>query len=221
MSNNMKRGKHFYKCQNHGEAMNRDKIHELLRAKGSEKLYWHAQRVENTAIELAQKYGLNQEKAALAGLTHDYGKLLGHDELIGLVLKNSISIEPIMLWEPALLHAPVGAWLLEHELGLQEQDVLDAVRQHTTGSEKMGLLSRVVYLADFIEPGRKFSGVEKVRDLALKQNQLEQALLVAVEMTIFSVLQKGRLLHGASIAMRNSIILFLREKKLEEKHGKG
>ena len=201
--------------------MNREKIRELLRIKGSEKLYWHAQRVENTAIQLAEKYGLNEEKAALAGLTHDYGKLLGHDELIQLVLKNDITIEPIMLWEPALLHAPVGAWLLEHELGLHDQEVLDAVRLHTTGSGEMGLLARIVYLADFIEPYRKFSGVEKVRDLALRKVQLEQALLVAVEMTIFSVLQKGRLLHDASIAFRNSIILALREKKLEGKNGKG
>ncbi len=201
--------------------MNREKIHELLRIKGSEKLYGHAQRVENTAIELAEKYGLNEEKAALAGLTHDYGKLLGHDELINLVQKNDIEIEPIMLWEPALLHAPVGAWLLEHELGLQDQEVLDAVRQHTTGSGKMGLLSRIVYLADFIEPNRRFGGVEIIRNLALKQGQLEQALLASIEMTIFSVLQKGRLLHDASIAFRNSIILFLREKNLEEKHGKG
>ncbi len=194
-------------------------MRELLQVKGSEKLYWHSRRVEDTAFLLAEKYGVDQEKAALAGLTHDYGKLYGQEELIRLVQNNGINIDPIMLREPALLHAPVGAWLLEHELALQDQEILEAVRRHTTGAEEMGMLSRIVYLADFIEPGRCFSGVQEVRDLAVEHGQLERALLVAVEITICNVLQKGKLLHDASIALRNNMVLLLREKELEDKYG--
>ena len=192
----------------------------MLQAKGSEKLYGHAGRVEGTAVLLACKYGVDQEKAALAGLTHDYGKLYGSEELMLLVQKNDINIDPIMLQEPALLHAPVGAWLLEHELSLQDQEILDAVRIHTTGSAEMSLLARIIYLADFIEPGRSFVGVTEVRDLALEQGQLELALLVAVELTIGHVIKNGLLLHDASIALRNSMVLALREKEVE-KHGEG
>ncbi len=201
--------------------MNRETVRELLQAKGSKKLYLHARSVEDTAFLLAGKYGVDQEKAALAGLTHDYGKLHGQEELIRLVQNNGINIDPMMLQEPVLLHAPVGAWLLEHELGLQDQEILESVRLHTTGAAAMSNLSRVVYLADFIEPGRCFNGVQEVRDLALKHGHLERALLAAVEITICNVLQKGKLLHGDSIALRNSMVIFLREKELEEKYGEG
>jgi len=201
--------------------LNREKVRELLQAWGSENLYWHARRVEDTALLLAEKYGVNQDKAALAGLTHDFGKLHGEKELIQLAKKNDIINDPIMLWEPALLHAPVGAWMLQHKLGLQDQDILEAVRQHTTGAAEMSLLSRIVYLADFIEPERYFRGVQEARDLALKDGQLERALLVAVDITIYNVLQKGKLLHDASIGLRNSMLLYLRKKKLEEKHEEG
>ena len=192
-----------------------------MQARGSENLYWHARRVEDTALLLAEKYCVDQEKAALAGLTHDYGKLQGQKELMQLAIKNDIINDLIMLREPALLHAPVGAWLLKHKLGLQDQDILDAVRLHTTGAAEMSLLSRIVYLADFIEPERYFSGVQEVRDLALKDGQLERALLVAVDITIYNVLQKGKLLHDASIGLRNSMVLYLRENKMEEKHEEG
>ncbi|MEW5919992.1 MAG: bis(5'-nucleosyl)-tetraphosphatase (symmetrical) YqeK [Bacillota bacterium] len=201
--------------------MQRETARELLQAKGSTRFYRHGRGVERTAFLLAKKYGIDAEKAAFAGLMHDYGKLYNEEELLRLARKHGIPVNPVMVQEPALLHAPVGAWLLEHELGLQDREMLDAVRHHTTGAAEMSMLSRIVYLADFIEPGRRFKGVKEVRELAFSRKQLEKALLTAVEMTIHNVMQKGKLLHEASIDFRNSLILSLREKELEGSHGEG
>lgn len=170
---------------------------------------------------LAGRYDIDAEKAAFAGLIHDYGKLFSHEELLRLAWEHELMQHPIMLQEPALLHAPVGAWLLERDLGLRDREVLEAVSQHTTGAAKMSMLSRIVYLADFIEPGRRFKGVEEVRELAFACKQLEKALLAAVEMTILHVFQRGKMLHKASVEFRNSLILSLRQKELEENHGEG
>lgn len=199
--------------------MNRKATCKLLQA--NKKLYRHSRGVEITAFILARKYGADEKKAALAGLLHDYGKLYNQKMLYQLARKKNISIDPITFYEPALLHAPVGAWLLENELGLKDREVLDAVRFHTTGNGQMTILSRIVYLADFIEPGRLFAGVRNIRSMALKMGQLERALLAAAESTIYNVLQKGRLLHGASIEFRNNMLLSLQEEKLEDEYEEG
>lgn len=192
----------------------------MLEDKKCENLYTHSRRVEDVAFLLAEKYGADGNKAALAGLLHDYGKLFSLVELCCTAEHNGIELDPVTLQEPALLHAPVGAWLLENELGLVDRDVLEAVRFHTTGAPEMGIVSRIVYLADFMEPERSFKGVDEVRRLALEEGRLEQALLTAVELTICHVMQRGKLLHGASVALRNWIVLTLRENDMEERNGK-
>lgn len=200
--------------------MNRKAARRILQARDNKDQYRHARGVEITAFLLAEKYGVDGEKASLAGLLHDYGKPYTPDKLLQIARRQRIQLDALTLREPALLHAPVGAWLLEHELGLRDRDVLEAVRCHTTGNPKMGKLSRIVYLADAIEPGRCFAGVQQIRELAFLYGQLERALLFAVELTIQNVLKKGKLLHADSVALRNSLVQSRRSKELEESYEK-
>ena len=82
-----------------------------------------------------------------------------------------------------LWHAPAGAYLVQQEVGITDAEILDAIRYHTTGRVGMTLLEKVIYLADYIEPGRKFPGVDEVRQLA--KHNLNQAVCQALENTIY------------------------------------
>ncbi|MEW5784716.1 MAG: bis(5'-nucleosyl)-tetraphosphatase (symmetrical) YqeK, partial [Bacillota bacterium] len=143
-----------------------------------------------------------------AGLVHDYGKGFHVDVLLKQAAKLGLTLDRITMAEPRLLHAPVGAALLPVDLQIVDAAVIKAVAYHTTGRRGASLLERIIYLADFIEPNRSYPGVEKLRPMA--RDNLEQALLAAVEQAIRSVLERGLLLHPRSIGFRNDLLAELR-----------
>lgn len=190
--------------------MDMDKAREILQSRADSRLFNHCRGVEESALKLARKYGVDCAKASLAGLLHDYGKIYPNKVLRQIALEHSLGDE-LALQEPALLHAPVGAWLLRHELGIKDEEILAAVRVHTTGAAGISSLARIIYLADYIEPGRDFPGVEDLRRIAFVN--LDAALHVALDRTIQYVLARKRVLHPNSVSFRNSLILSWEEKK--------
>ncbi len=189
--------------------MEREAYERLMKGHLGDRLYRHSVGVAETAAALAVRYGGDRQRAYLAGLLHDYGKAYTREELCQKAELLGLRLDRITLAEKRLLHAPVGAALLQHELGLTDPAVLKAVAYHTTGREKMSLLEKVLYLADLIEPERDFDGVEKLREIAF--TCLDAALLAAVDQTIQSVIRRGLLLHPRSIYFRNSLLASLRE----------
>ena len=188
--------------------MNKAKIREKLKENTGDQLFIHCLEVERTAVHLAVQYGADSEKASIAGLLHDYAKELSPERQYRLAVENGLA-DKLALQEPALLHAPVGSWLLKEELKIDDEDILEAVRWHTTGICGMSLLARIVYLADCIEPGRAHPGLEEIREAAF--SDLERALLGAVNLTIGRLLQKKKIIHPNSISFRNSLVLSLRK----------
>ncbi|MBM4234933.1 MAG: HD domain-containing protein [Firmicutes bacterium] len=184
--------------------MTAEQYRELMRKRLDAELYEHSLATAETAAELAVRYGSKREKAYLAGLVHDYGKRLKRRQLLEVAESYNLKLDRITMGEAKLLHAPVGAALLTEELKINNRELLNAVSFHTTGSSGMTLLARVLYLADCIEPGRTFDGVDKIRELAAID--LEQALLAAVDKTICSVVARGLKLHPRSVAFRNSLL---------------
>ncbi len=182
-------------------------IREKIKKKLTGQLLVHSLGVESTARRLATAYGANEEKAALTALFHDYGKTYSSSELLQIAVENNIADE-LLLLEPSLLHAPVGAWLLEHEWGINDREILHAVKTHTTGAAGMNLLACIIYLADYIEPGRTCPGAAEIRELAFQD--LHKALLGAVDLTIKYVLEKQSILHPHSVLFRNWLLSFLR-----------
>lgn len=170
-----------------------------------EQLYTHSTGVAKAAADLAALYGENSSRAYLAGLLHDYGKIYSAGELCRKAHQNGLLLDRITRAEPRLLHAPVGAVLLKNELLIDDPGIIKAVAYHTTGRRRMELLEKIIYLADYIEEGRNFPGVEIARKVAFLS--LEKALLIAVDRTIKAVLERGMLLHPRSIAFRNSLLL--------------
>lgn len=186
-------------------SMNVDLDQERLRKHLGPELYRHSLGVAETALELAERYGADKRRAYLAGLVHDYAKNLSAERLLALASHFGLPIDRITRAEPRLLHAPVGAALLPLEMKITDTAVLNAIACHTTGSSRMSLLARIVYLADVIEPGRDYPGVERLRQEAFQD--FTGALLAAVENTIGSVLARGLLLHPRSVSFRNQLLL--------------
>ena len=115
----------------------------------------HTLGVAYTASSMAFLYGADVQKALIAGFLHDCAKSMTHEEQIKVCEKNDIEISEVERKNHSLLHAKVGMFLAQRDYDIHDDDVLNAIRWHTTGRENMSLLEKIVYIADFIEPNRK------------------------------------------------------------------
>lgn len=183
--------------------MNLDTIREATRRQMPDLRWRHTLGVVDSAIELAKKYGGDAGKAELAALLHDYAKAWPIERQAQVIRDQGMPLE-LLDHDKELWHAPVGAWAVQDELGIEDEEVLDAIRYHTSGRERMTVLDRIVCLADYIEPGREYPGVERVRRLA-GQNMTE-ALIAGFDTTLAYLLEKGKRIFPLTVVARNGLI---------------
>ena len=162
----------------------------------SDKRYEHTLRVAETAEHLAWLHGLDAKKARLAGLLHDAAREVGKGELLRVAGDGDLLVSDLERERPILLHGPVAAKLSREDLGVEDGEVLDAVRAHTTGEPGMGPLALALYVADKIEPDRDQPGVEALRELALAS--LRRAARAALEGSISHNERRARPVHPKS-----------------------
>lgn len=124
--------------------------------------YTHCVRTAKTSVDLAKHYGLDVERAKVAGFLHDYAKEIPVEEYVRVIKEEGFD-QDLLNWNRGILHGVVGVYFIEKELDVHDEQILNAIRNHTTGSPNMAELDKVIFLADFIEPGRKFAGVEDAR----------------------------------------------------------
>ncbi len=133
------------------------------------KRYQHTLGVAYTAAALAMRYGCDVSRAEAAGLLHDCAKNLPHEKQKQICHKHHIPVTPAEQKNPLLLHAKAGGCLAREKYGITDEEILDAIVWHTTGRPEMTLLDKIIYIADYIEPGRyKAPGLEEVRRLAFQ-----------------------------------------------------
>ena len=132
-----------------------DKISKKLKKKLDAGRYEHTLGVMYTAGAMAMAYGIDLESALLAGLLHDCAKCIPGREKIKICRKNGISVSKVELANPSLLHAKLGAFIAQTEYMIEDDDILNAIKSHTTGRPKMSTLEKIVYIADYIEPNRQ------------------------------------------------------------------
>ncbi|NLV77353.1 MAG: HD domain-containing protein [Tissierellia bacterium] len=180
-------------------------MHDKLKKDIGEARYKHSIRVMNTSIELAKRYNYPVEEAALAGFLHDCGKLKGKINLLKIADDFDIILDNVMRNNVELIHGPLGEQIAIKEYHVTNKNVLNAIRYHTTGREDMTLLEKIVYVADIVEPGRRFEGVDKIRQLTDKNINL--GLLYALDRTIIFVVQRGKLVHLDTIKARNQLLI--------------
>ena len=147
------------------------------------KRFAHTLGVEFTAAALAMRYQADVTDAQIAGLLHDCAKCLTDEKRVSICEKHQIPMTDIERRNPFLLHAKVGEYLAREKYGITNPDILNAIRFHTTGRENMSLLERIVFVADYIEPGRRQApNLTEIRQLAF--TDLNAAMLKILEDTL-------------------------------------
>jgi len=131
------------------------KIKKSMEKELDSKRYEHTLGVEYTAAALAMRYGESVDKARLAGLLHDCAKCMSDEKRVNFCEKHHISITESERKNPSLLHAKVGSFLAMEEYHVKDDDIINAILNHTTGRPGMSTLEKIVFVADYIEPNRK------------------------------------------------------------------
>jgi predicted HD superfamily hydrolase involved in NAD metabolism len=174
----------------------------------------HSLRVLEKALELAERSGVKRNKVYVAALLHDIAKDLPPSQLLAIARRHDLLTCEAEEVQPDLLHGPVGALYCKKELGIRDEEVLQTIHYHTTGHPSMTELDKIIYLADLIEPGRTYEGVDELRKIC-RENR-DQGLLYAFDCTIQYVLRRKMLLHPLTVKARNQLILDLKDLKKEE-----
>ena len=126
--------------------------------------FQHCVRVSETARKLAELNNYDPDKAALAGFVHDYAKQVPVEEYIQ-VIKSKNFDQDLLNWSRAIWHGIVGTYFIQRDLKIDDPEIIQAVNRHTTADVEMTTLDKIVFMADFIEPGRDFPGVEEARKI--------------------------------------------------------
>ncbi len=172
--------------------------------------YEHSVNVMETSGLLAQHYGCDVAKAKLAGILHDCGKNYKGDEARAYVQKIGYQADEIEWAQPRLLHGIIGEYLARAEYGVSDEEVLSAIRWHTTGKAGMTMLEKIIYIADYIEPARSFEGIEAMRKMAFEH--LDHCVVLCADSTIGYILKKGVLLHGKTVETRNESLMIIKKE---------
>lgn len=165
----------------------------------------HSEGVAESAVKLSEIYGYNKEKAYLAGILHDCAKYLNEEEVNYFVNKYGIQLDSYEKNNIALSHSIIGAVLAKNEFSIKDEEIIEAIRYHTTGKENMNNLEKIVYMADLIEENRIYPGVEELRELAYNK-QMDKALLKSFDNTIKLVIERNQIIHPRTIEARNYIL---------------
>ena len=163
----------------------------------------HVERVLEEALGLAARHGADASKVRLAVLGHDLLRVTPREELLRLAAENSIEPNDAERVEPLLLHGKLAAALLRDRFGIDDAEVLDAVRYHTTGRAGMSDVEKIVFLADKTEPEELafYPEWREVRDLA--QDDLDAAMPRALELYVEQARREGWTLHPDVVAARD------------------
>ncbi len=177
---------------------------QAVEVRVKKKRFLHIQGVITMADKLAVRWQADTVKARIAAVLHDYAKYENDQALLAYAKESAYTTNQAEEGNPQLLHGPVGAYLVQKHLGVDDPEILSAIAYHNFGKAKMSLLDKIIYLADAIEPGRAYPGVEDLREWAFED--LDKAVLASVRQTIQFVLDKEEYLHPGSVAMWNDMI---------------
>ena len=182
-----------------------EEMRALLQQSLKPKRYEHSVRVYETALKMAERYHADVKKVAVAALIHDCGRQIPKEQSVAKAKELRIPVDPVEEAQPILLHAKLGVFYAVHKYGVSPEDreVLDAIRYHSTGTADMTDTAKIVFLADLIEPGRDFEGVEDLREASFQN--LDKGMLLSYDNTIRYLLEDGLLIHPDAIAGYNQL----------------
>ena len=179
-------------------------IQHYLSDKLSTKRLQHVLAVQEMAVDLACVHKADVWQASLAALLHDSAKWMNAQELYDAAHAYEIRLDPIEKVNPSLLHPLIGVKLAVEKFAVTELEVLEAIRNHTTGNPSMGVISQLLYVADFAEPTRTHNAVCRVREFAY--TDLGRAVHHVARAKIEHLLDKGVMIHPNTLHTYNSTL---------------
>lgn len=182
-----------------------DKYKSIIKDRMGKKRYVHSINVAKSAQQLAIKYGANVEKAMIAGILHDITKEMPFDQQLQIIESNGIILNNVQSFSPKTWHAISGSALIKQEIGIVDEDILNAVKYHTSGRANMSLLEKIIFVADFIGEERDYKGVDVMRSKAKKS--LEEAMLYGVTFTIRDLAERQCAIDMNTLALYNELII--------------
>lgn len=181
-----------------------NRIDEYLKNHLSKRRYIHSINVADTAVYIARHYGADEYKARIAGLVHDSSKEESYDDLVNYAKNCGFSVDEESYSIPEILHGPGSVYIAKSLFGIYDEEILSSIRYHVTGRKNMTLMEKIIFIADYVEPSRKFDGIDRVR--ALVYQDLDEALLSALDLTIMYIIDRKGLLHRDTVDARNFLI---------------
>lgn len=172
---------------------NEESIKKRLKKALNQERYLHSIGVSATATALAKKYKVDENQAYIAGLLHDCAKNFDKEQMLKKCDDYDVELDEFEKENPVLIHAKVGEKVAAIEYGVRDREVLSAIKWHTLGYVGMGLLEKIILVADMIEPGRRYPEIENLRKLAFED--IDRAVLECMNQTIKFNTAKGRSVH--------------------------
>lgn len=176
-----------------------------LKSNLSEKRYIHSIGTAECAKDLAERFGQNPEKAYMAGLLHDCAKCFPNEKLMEII-ENNLHVEKVELMNYKTLHAPVSAFIAKKDFGVEDDEILSAIRWHTLGKIDMTDFEKIIFLADKVEPKtRDKDYLEEVREYLNEDDGLNKAMLKCYKETIKSLVKRDLKICPVTIDIYNNL----------------
>lgn len=188
---------------------------KIIKSKMGDVRYTHSVNVSKEAVRLAKKYGADEKKAAVAGILHDITKELPKEEQLQIMINGGIILDDIQKNSSKLWHGISGSVYIRDNLGIDDEDILNAVRYHTTGRANMSLLEKVIFIADYTSAERDYSGISTMRKKTNKS--LESAMLYGLQFTLKDLSKRAAIIHPDALSCYNEIVLTLNSEKGSKK----
>lgn len=185
--------------------MNLDEYRNLIKSKMSEHRFVHSVNVSKEARKLAKIYGADAEKAAIAGILHDITKEMPVEEQLKIITDSGIILDNVQKNAPKLWHGISGIIYIKENLDINDADILNAIRYHTTGRAGMSLLEKIIFVADFTSQERTYKGVSTMRKKSRKT--LDEAMLYGFKFTFSDLSKRELAIHPDELACYNEIVL--------------
>lgn len=183
-----------------------DAVKDWLKTNLSDERYRHSLGTANCAKELAEKFGLDSERAYIAGLLHDCAKCFSAEKLLEIINEH-LEVNKAEMMNYKTLHAPVSAYYAKNEFGVTDDEILSAIRWHTLGKINMSTFEKIIFLADKIEPEtRDKSYCDDVRDVLNEKDGLDKALLICYKETIKSLVKRNLHICPVTVEIYNILL---------------
>ena len=181
-----------------------NKIKKDLKEKLSKNRYEHSLRVADCCKRLAKIYKIDENRAYLSGLVHDCAKNLEEFYMLNKKLNSDIIFDTEEKDNENLKHAPIGAIVCKDLYGIFDEEIISAVRYHTTAKENMTLLEKILFISDKIEPGRKYDTVDELRRLA--DFDIDRAIVKFLNDSFEYLEKKSQKVHHLSVKARDYLV---------------